>query len=387
MPSRRQHTKSRHGCNTCKQRKVRCDQTRPICENCTRLKRECSYPETIISGPYTQSHEPSAASASSSKDAGFGDVSSITEESAQDLELLHHWTMHTSSTMTDHPGMEALWRSNVVVHSFSHRFLLHGLLSLAALHKGYEAYPPDRIRYTDLAKKHHDQALAQYIPLLGSVNEYNCHALFAQSSLVGGMSFGLMQLSNDDEYAPANIVRTMIGSFDLLRGVSVMIEQGQEWIKQGDLSPMIGLENLETILQSPEITGFDGGETFNPLLQQVHSIMPLYEAGAAGLSQEECNVAFTKAVQMLNRLKSLSEMIGNVLKMRSVLAWPALVDESFIRLLKAEDPMALIILSHFAAGLVQLDDIWWLKGIGVRLNNGLAGMIPPQWLPYLSNIS
>lgn len=35
--------RSRSGCTTCKRRKVRCDETVPVCANCTRLGAECIY--------------------------------------------------------------------------------------------------------------------------------------------------------------------------------------------------------------------------------------------------------------------------------------------------------------------------------------------------------
>lgn len=35
--------RSRSGCVTCKRREVRCDETRPVCANCTRLDTECVY--------------------------------------------------------------------------------------------------------------------------------------------------------------------------------------------------------------------------------------------------------------------------------------------------------------------------------------------------------
>ncbi|KAL2203667.1 hypothetical protein CC79DRAFT_1069335 [Sarocladium strictum] len=44
-PSRlgRSAPRSRHGCVTCKQRHVRCDEGRPSCSNCTRLQLDCQY--------------------------------------------------------------------------------------------------------------------------------------------------------------------------------------------------------------------------------------------------------------------------------------------------------------------------------------------------------
>lgn len=35
--------RSRTGCTTCKRRKVRCDESTPVCANCTRLGAECTY--------------------------------------------------------------------------------------------------------------------------------------------------------------------------------------------------------------------------------------------------------------------------------------------------------------------------------------------------------
>ncbi|KAL2140041.1 hypothetical protein VTI28DRAFT_4318 [Corynascus sepedonium] len=39
------HRRTRSGCYTCRSRRVKCDETRPICERCRKGKRECNYPE------------------------------------------------------------------------------------------------------------------------------------------------------------------------------------------------------------------------------------------------------------------------------------------------------------------------------------------------------
>lgn len=41
--TRRAHTKSRKGCQTCKTRKVRCDEFFPQCRNCTKRRMRCAY--------------------------------------------------------------------------------------------------------------------------------------------------------------------------------------------------------------------------------------------------------------------------------------------------------------------------------------------------------
>ncbi|KAH8882017.1 hypothetical protein GQ53DRAFT_465426 [Thozetella sp. PMI_491] len=42
---RKKHTRSRTGCVPCRERHVRCDETRPGCANCMRISRECQYPD------------------------------------------------------------------------------------------------------------------------------------------------------------------------------------------------------------------------------------------------------------------------------------------------------------------------------------------------------
>lgn len=43
------------GCRTCVSRRVRCDQSKPVCNNCTKGNRECHYSEGLkvsVSGSF-----------------------------------------------------------------------------------------------------------------------------------------------------------------------------------------------------------------------------------------------------------------------------------------------------------------------------------------------
>lgn len=42
---RKYHSKSRKGCSTCKRRRVKCDETKPKCNNCSRMKLDCGFAE------------------------------------------------------------------------------------------------------------------------------------------------------------------------------------------------------------------------------------------------------------------------------------------------------------------------------------------------------
>ncbi|KAH8661042.1 hypothetical protein BGZ61DRAFT_369779 [Ilyonectria robusta] len=47
-PPRRSHTKSRKGCDTCKRRRIRCDESFPQCRNCTKHKIRCPYNDVQV---------------------------------------------------------------------------------------------------------------------------------------------------------------------------------------------------------------------------------------------------------------------------------------------------------------------------------------------------
>ena len=58
MPQRFKRHYSRGGCRECKRRKIKCDEAKPFCSECSRLGKECVYPpigEKVVRGPQTVS--------------------------------------------------------------------------------------------------------------------------------------------------------------------------------------------------------------------------------------------------------------------------------------------------------------------------------------------
>ncbi|KAI7458194.1 hypothetical protein KC351_g18273 [Hortaea werneckii] len=64
------HRRTRSGCYTCRQRRVKCDETHPVCDRCRKGKRECIYPGA------------STSAASSSKPSRKGSKAGESNESA-----------------------------------------------------------------------------------------------------------------------------------------------------------------------------------------------------------------------------------------------------------------------------------------------------------------
>lgn len=75
---RRAHTKSRFGCQSCKHLRIKCDETKPDCYNCTKRQRKCIYNKTL---------------SGASMGPGMGGVSSTTgsKRITMDVVLPNDW--------------------------------------------------------------------------------------------------------------------------------------------------------------------------------------------------------------------------------------------------------------------------------------------------------
>ncbi|KAH9208749.1 hypothetical protein DL95DRAFT_479567 [Leptodontidium sp. 2 PMI_412] len=203
MPAtRRYHLKSRTGCLTCKQKKIKCDELQPSCHYCTRRSIECSYPLPKSSSPSSNrgprmpgeevvySSEPSTSSVTSPI-IPTPSTSTISpalspchhpavgaQWSLCDLELLHFYTASTSLTFSNVTARQYVWQCVVPQIAFSHDFLLHGLFALAALHLS-RVSPERRANLSASASKHHALALPMFRLAGENINSVNRHACAA----------------------------------------------------------------------------------------------------------------------------------------------------------------------------------------------------------------
>ncbi|KAF5593443.1 transcriptional regulatory moc3 [Fusarium pseudoanthophilum] len=83
----------RSGCLTCRARKVKCDEAKPVCNNCTRLQRQCTYKPRRVYRP-TASADNSPPGQPSSLHLHFEGIS-------PGLDLHDTNQIHSSPTLTD----------------------------------------------------------------------------------------------------------------------------------------------------------------------------------------------------------------------------------------------------------------------------------------------
>lgn len=199
MPSRQFHGKTRHGCKTCKARKVRCGQEKPTCANCSRLSRDCAYADTIGTSPSSGSTlNPAALSPTKLAPSQSPQSASSTPDPTLSyifgLELMHHYTAFTSLSEDHDPKHQPIWQVSIPRLAFANPFLLHGIMAIAALHRRSGSPASEQETLLDAARYHQEVALSIYIPLLNDITPENCHALFAFSQVIAIVSYSITAL-------------------------------------------------------------------------------------------------------------------------------------------------------------------------------------------------
>ncbi|OCK83170.1 hypothetical protein K432DRAFT_423561 [Lepidopterella palustris CBS 459.81] len=129
---RRRHPKSKKGCQNCKKRKVKCDETLPACRNCVKRKAHCSLQDDAIDIQHTQQSRNSELERPLTQ-TEFCDGLSADVNMLQ-MKLFHHFGALTARTLIF--GAE-VWRNKVMVMSFKHDFLMHAILVVSATHLDY----------------------------------------------------------------------------------------------------------------------------------------------------------------------------------------------------------------------------------------------------------
>ncbi|KAI3610105.1 c6 transcription, partial [Moniliophthora roreri] len=123
------HAKSRTGCLTCRKRRVKCDETVPICRNCHRRNVVCV--PRPKNGDKPQQQQGSALY----KPLTAPTPSSFTVD-ATSLGLFHHYMAFTCPSYCTNPTILAETSHSLPPLIFSNPVCMHALLAFTALHMG-----------------------------------------------------------------------------------------------------------------------------------------------------------------------------------------------------------------------------------------------------------
>ncbi|KAK0502873.1 hypothetical protein EDD18DRAFT_609777 [Armillaria luteobubalina] len=342
MPRIRHHHKTRTGCKTCKQRKVKCDEELPMCKNCTRRGIECVW----ISGTPQLDSAPSRAS--STQSAHENPPSMISRFTGQflfdmlDLQLMHHYATVTSRSLSSDPASSSVWGIIVpkIAFDVKNRYLLHAILALSALH-AHHANPAAN-QYAVAASTHHLQAETGVHNAEADV-EVDINAVFITLALLALYEFATS--STASSYSSSRQIT--------FRAIPPKVEQNWSQLRGGVLRPLF-LTLVPTVAPTPLERQFPS--SLSTLLSTMHSPPEVEE-----LYDVSVYTAYKVSIHFLERAWKAS--FEKDYWMHASCMWWAKLTDTFIRLLIERRPRALIILAHYCVMMkrVAVDGPWWVR--------------------------
>ncbi|KAI0123724.1 hypothetical protein BJ170DRAFT_92961 [Xylariales sp. AK1849] len=386
------YKKSRNGCTYCKQRRVKCDEARPVCGACKKHKLTCNPNGSIVprhrGSPDAHSQSPRYTSASPLGLVCCSPSYRTNEESpfqsaghlVSDAELIHHWTISTCQTVSKCVKAQEVLQKDVPREAFRHEFLFHQVLAFTGHHLAY-TNPDQCVSYHLQSSQHQDRALRGLRQVLANtVTDTNCHAVFLASTTLVLSSF-----SSFPAYERFNDSFPLIGSlmdiFTLVGGIKLVVQSGKHHLHQGPFKALSGgtlvkqtsqqISAMGEVLQALRILKERIEETGEQRILDEHGMQNL----KSGIVELE---AIMEASMVTNGIASTAEYM-------TVMVWPMMLSNNMIAWLRSELPAALLLLAYYASVLdIAGKDFWFFDGWGKALAKYIVGRLEgTQWAQLL----
>lgn len=287
----------------------------------------------------------------------------------QDLELLQHWTLYTSETMSDVDEITSIMKIFVPGEGFRHAYLMHAIMAVTSLHIA-QLRPSQEPNYVRLATHHQTCALAYLRTALHDITAENCHAIHATGHLIVKYAFAAPRSQTSLVFTPR--VGLTSEFLPLLRGVWSVYEVCHAWLLAGPLKPCLG----QPLDPNPDFSLYPNDSHFA-------SLIPLLSS-ASSPSSPYPNTDPSPSLQALHLIRSLAAHVHTPepslspqqLRYRTktlVFRWSALVPQSYIQAMSDREPEALVVLGCYCVLLKIMQEepgYWFMDGAAERLLEG-----------------
>lgn len=283
-----------------------------------------------------------------------------------DLSMLHHFTVHTSQSLSTRPEVQKTWGTVVVRLSFSHQYLLHGILAVAALHAaftgGVEEDPRQLLNY---AAEHQAISLSSYQSAIASSASSQCDALFALSILIFISAIALMY----DDYNMSDPTALDTKWIRLARGIRTVAFAHAESIRNGVMAPVLDGHIFDDYVEHSSRANSTNGP------EHLRRLDALWTTERSSDLEENEAAIYTQTLNLLRGAYSLLRchlgwdpssnfpLTGSMDADRAVIfLWILHISDEYVELLERHRPVALIILAHYASLLARCNGAWWFVG-------------------------
>lgn len=161
-----------------------------------------------------------------------------------DFELMRHYANHTCRAPLTGTKSQYLWRDIIPLEAVRRRFLMHGILALAAVQRAH-CETSKAAGFLEEFDKHQAEAVASYRQILSNVTHDVANALFAHSSILSVTSLASATLRANALPGPQYIsVGGICEILYLTKGSREINRASGDAIRRGPLSAMLLGHNL-----------------------------------------------------------------------------------------------------------------------------------------------
>ncbi|KAL4961099.1 Zn(II)2Cys6 transcription factor domain-containing protein [Aspergillus stella-maris] len=389
---RKFHRKSRYGCLQCKQRRTKCDETRPTCNNCALRSLDCSLQkfESATGRQVATRTNRSAFTLPSLQWSIPTSQPSFCRSNTRDLEVYAHFQTNTAGSLYHNAVFKDIYRLEFPRMAQSFPFVGRGLLSIAYVHLA--SLSRESTPLLAEAAFHVNQALPQYLETLKVMTQENSAALFAFATLVV-----LFTLANANEECGALLqtAKNPLKKGEACRGLAVnaarvihahhnifgIFWRCQRWISSGPLAPIIQRYS-PPMLSEPLVSWIR--------IEDAHlvTLSRLWEDDAALLPDQKWALSdsltsLRDTFAMVTQLTILPPShvsnnpdlatihralsAGRLDDLPSVMTWYIRLSPSFVNMIEQENPYAMVVFAHFSILLDRYCSArWWMHQLPRR---------------------
>ncbi|CAG7558104.1 unnamed protein product [Fusarium equiseti] len=296
-----------------------------------------------------------------------------------DMALLHHWNLSTSLDMVKSPKWGHYWQKLFPEVAFRHSFVMHGILSLAALHLACQK-PSDRRRLVCLAAHHHTIALHGFQQGITCMSDDNSDALFICTSL--NFVYVLATFGPLCDSLEADPKSRILGAewIPAIRGIEAVLHPIYDRVRLGPLSPLLDLDNWNQL--DPDHQQVSGHANFDNLKEvwSRSNNADVYDKALHLL--RKCNAHMRQHENLSSEALS---RLGYNQAWSTPFIWLHFTPGEYFELLQQRQPPALLIFAYFGTLFHLLDDYWFMQGWGrnmVDVADELLGDYWSQWMEW-----
>jgi len=240
-------------------------------------------------------------------------------------------------------------------------FLMNGVFAIAALEISIGECDGDEAKaafYAQAAMEYYDRGSAEFRAGLGDINKDNCTSMYMFSSLAWIISMAIPHDRNRHYHEKGILERTSM-LMELIMGSSLIALRSVAWIMESPLRTSIQVV-VKSFLEVEEPNTLDSNDQaafarLNTLLEDP-SLSTTIPPGTYE------NAVLQLRVLWREDIKQTTKGIA--------IAFPSLAAQDFATAVNESQPMALLILMHWAIMLHKLDvvdKLWWAKKVGQDL--------------------